>query len=369
MSAGMTALFITIDTEYSANLASRIGFDRRRNYARTISCETAEGSVGIEYQMDIFDRFGLKGVFFVDPMPALVWGVEAITDVIAPIVARGHDVQLHVHPDWLQLAGPDSPLRVGPGFNIRDFHFEDQCRILDYARSTLIAAGAPPPVAFRAGNYGANDDTLRALAALGMRYDTSHCPGFVSDSAISLGPQDRHAVEHCGVVEVPVGCIAGPGGGFRHLQLTALTTAELLGAMRHAVSRRHPSITMVSHSFELLSRDRTRINHIVRRRFERFCEGLSMLPQLRTSTYADDPPVPAPAALRQDVLPHRPLQTAGRLVEQGLSNAIYDSAPGIRLSNSLARVRQFKTRCAMKLASSAGIWQALGEDVLLLSAA
>lgn len=365
----MTALYLTIDTEYSANLASRIGLDRRRNYARTISCETAGGSVGIEYQMDVFDRYGLKGIFFVDPMPAVIWGVEAITDVVAPIVSRGHDVQLHVHPDWLLLAGSRSPLRVGPGFNICDFHFEDQCAILDYARATLIAAGAPAPVAFRAGNYAANDDTLRALAAVGLRYDTSHCPGFASDCAISLGPMHRHPIEHCGVVEVPVGCISGPGTGFRHLQLTALSTAELLGAMRHAVTRRHHSITMVSHSFELLSRDRMRINHIVRRRFERFCEGLSMLPQLRSATYAENPPVPAPAWTAQDVMPHAPLKTGSRIVEQGLSNLIYDRMPLVRFSKVLARTRELKTRIAVKLASSAGIWQALGEDILLLSAA
>ena len=58
---------------------------------------TPDGEVGIEYQMDVFDRHGLKAVFFVDPMPALVWGVEAISDVVGPIVARGHDVQLHLH--------------------------------------------------------------------------------------------------------------------------------------------------------------------------------------------------------------------------------------------------------------------------------
>lgn len=366
----MTALYITIDTEYSANLAARIGLDRRENFSRTISCETAEGSVGVVYQMDVLDRLGLKAIFFVDPMPALVWGVEAITDVVAPIIARGHDIQLHVHPDWLQIAGSRNPLRVGEGFNIRDFGFEDQCAILDYARSTLIAAGAPAPVAFRAGNYAANDNTLRALAELGMKFDTSHCPGFPgSDCAISLGPQDRHVTRHCGVIEAPIGCIGAPGGSFRHLQLTALTTVELLAAMRHAAAHRHPCITMVSHSFELLSRDRTRINHIVRRRFERFCEGLSTLPQVSTSTYARHPPAPSPTTIRQDVLPHRPLKTAVRVLEQGLSNALYESAPGIWLSRVLARMRNLRSRYAGNLASTAGVWQVLAEDALLFSAA
>jgi hypothetical protein len=118
--------------------------------------------------MDVFERHGIKAVFFVDPMPALVWGTAAIEDVVGPIVVRGHDVQLHIHTEWLELAGDANPLGMRTGMNIKDFGVEEQCVLLDYARGVLIAAGAPGPVAFRAGNYGANDDTLRALAQLGI---------------------------------------------------------------------------------------------------------------------------------------------------------------------------------------------------------
>lgn len=77
-----------------------------------------------------------------------------------------------------------------------------------------MAAGAPAPVAFRAGNYGANDDTLRALATLGITYDSSHCPALVGGACqISLGPDDRDPELHHGVIEVPAGTIDTLGGG------------------------------------------------------------------------------------------------------------------------------------------------------------
>jgi hypothetical protein len=247
--------------------------------------------------MDVFDRHGIKAVFFVDPMPALLWGVEAIADVVGPIVARGHDVQLHLHTEWLALAGAANPLGDRIGGSIADFHFEDQCRLIDLARTTLMAAGAHQPVAFRAGNYGASDETLRALAATGLRYDTSHCPGIASSLCeISLGPDDRWPVLHEGVVEVPIGCIAAAGGGLRHAQITALSSGELLAAIRHAGDAQLATFTIVSHSFELLSRDRTRTNQIVKRRFERFCAGLARLSGVRSATYADGPPEVAPIA-------------------------------------------------------------------------
>gem|GEM_PF-5039987 len=71
----MTRVYITIDTEYSSGLVKDLSeASRRENFARSISCNTPEGPVGITHKLDMFERHGIKAVFFVDPMPALVWG-------------------------------------------------------------------------------------------------------------------------------------------------------------------------------------------------------------------------------------------------------------------------------------------------------
>lgn len=321
----MTSLYLTIDTEYSAGHFRRSGKTARaENFAQSIAGKTRDGSAGIFYQMDVFERHGLKAVFFVDPMPALIWGVEAVADVVGPIVERGHDVQLHVHSEWLEFAGAANPLSGQVGRDIKDFTLDQQCKLLDYGRGILVAAGAPAPIAFRAGNYAANDDTLRALAEIGMRYDTSHCPGIAaSDCAISLGVDDRDPVEYCGVLEVPIGCIEGPNGKKRHFQLTALTDVELVAALRHAVRKDQSSLTLVSHSFELVSRDKLRINRIVRRRFERFCAALEAMSGASTATYAAQPPRASMQRRPSHPLPHGTLRTLRRYAEQAVSNALY----------------------------------------------
>lgn len=321
----MTVLYLTVDTEYSAGLFRQGGkASRAENFARSISGETRDGAAGIFYQMDLLDRHGLKGVFFVDPMPALVWGVAAVTDVVGPIIARGHDVQLHLHTEWLEFAGEANPLGDRIGRNIKDFNLDDQCRLLDHARSILIAAGAPPPVAFRAGNYGANDDTLRALGQIGLRYDTSHCPGIAqSDCDISLSAANRDPIAHCGTIEVPIDSVAAARGGLRHFQLTALTAGEIIAALRHAARRGQQCMTLVSHSFEALSRDRLRINRIVQRRFERLCAAVQAMPDVTTATYAESPPQIGASRAANLALPHSYLRTARRFAEQGLSNARY----------------------------------------------
>ena len=320
----MTHLYITIDTEYESGFTARNGPDSRHdNFARSIECVTREGSVGVGYQLDMLDRHGLRGVFFVDPMPALIWGVAAIEDVVGPIVEHGHDVQLHLHTEWLAFANGASPLPGRSGANLKDFTFEEQCILIDYAARTLGAAGAPRPVAFRAGNYGANDDTLRALAALGIPYDTSHSPGY-SDSAcaIGLGSEDRRPVHRCGTTEVPIGCV-GDLFDFRHAQLTALSSRELLAAIEHARDNEVRSFTLVSHSFELLSRDRTRINRILKRRFARLCEGIAGMSGVSTATYALDPPNAIPSSRACPTLPASFRRTALRMAEQAVGNALY----------------------------------------------
>ena len=275
--------------------------------------------------MDVLGAHGLKAVFFVDPMPALLWGVAAIEDVVGPIVARGHDVQLHCHTEWLEHA-PGNKLAGGrTGRNLKDFALEDQVRILEYARDTLVAAGAPPPVAFRAGNYGANDDTLRALAAIGLSFDSSHCPALtgVADCAITLPSSARSPRTLHGVTEVPAACIETFGGRLRHGQLTALSHHELVATLAHALDHDVSAVTLVSHSFELLSRDRRRINRLVERRFRMFCASLAEMRGVDSATFAAQPPeIPCDVGATS-ILPHDPLRGGARVIEQAIANALY----------------------------------------------
>jgi len=321
-----TRVFITIDTEYSSGLYTGPGpADRAENYARSIACLTPNGPTGITHKLQLLQQFGQKAVFFVDPMPALIWGVAAIEDIIAPIITAGQDVQLHCHTEWLGIAGAANPLPSGrTGKNIADFPFDEQCQLLDYARATLIAAGAPTPVAFRAGNYGASDDTLRALAAIGMAYDSSHCPALPDGACrISLGPEDREPVLHQGLIEVPVGTIGTMTGGQRHAQITALTLAEMLAAIRHARDGQRESFTLVSHSFELINRRKLAVNRIVRRRFSGLLRALTIVDRVETGTFAESPPKLTALGASSQPLPATAMRTSMRYAEQLVSNTLY----------------------------------------------
>jgi hypothetical protein len=320
-----TNVYLTIDTEYSGALFRDGGVaGRADNFERAVLGRTPRGEAGIGYQMEVLDSYGLKAVFFVDPMPALVWGLEAVEDMVAPILARGHEVQLHLHTEWLAVARKAAPVS-GTGHDMKDFTRAEQRQLIGWGIEMLMAVGAPRPTAFRAGNYGANDDTLAALADVGIGIDTSHCPGIAqSHCEISLTRSDRVPVHHCGVTEVPINAIRGFGNRLRHAQVTALSHAELVAALRLAAAKRAQCFTIVSHSFELLTNDGLRINRLLRRRFEALCRSLAAMPGCRTETYVSAPPIAEPVGPPADapILPHKWTRTGLRMAEQLIANRL-----------------------------------------------
>ena len=321
MAGMMLPVLISIDTEYSAGLYVRgVGADRVVNFDRTIACRSKNGEAGIFYQMDVLDRCGVKAVFFVDPMPALIWGQDAVDAVVQPIVERGHEVQLHCHTEWLAFA-ENSPLPGRTGPNIKDFTLAEQQVLLGWSLDRIEQAGAPRPTAFRAGNYGANDDTLRALAQLGLQWDSSFPAGYAGSLCdISLVQGDCSPVRHCGMREFPASAIASRNG-WRHAQVTALSFGEMRAAIIHAAQADWPGFCLVSHSFEFYNRDTQRPNALLCRRFEKLCEWLGSSP-LACGAGFNDLGAELP---RSDLplLPHDYARTGVRMAQQLAANTVF----------------------------------------------
>ncbi|MES2755651.1 MAG: polysaccharide deacetylase [Pseudomonadota bacterium] len=280
-----TPVFLTIDTElvWRHHVA---GLSLAQIVARSID----PAGVGVAYQLRELAQHGLKATFFVDPMPALTFGLDVIRQIVDLILAGGQEVQLHLHPNWGGAVAGDG----GAGhtaFELIDYTRAQQQDLIAGASELLVAAGAPPPNAFRAGSFGANDDTLRALAALGFLYDSSHNGAEQPwPSTIGLSQDQIAPLAHLGVTEVPVTVIEDRAGQYRPFQLCAISTAEMRAALDHAATNDHAAVTIVSHGFELSNRAGTRANTIHVRRFEALCDYLAeRRDALPTAHFADRP--------------------------------------------------------------------------------
>jgi hypothetical protein len=317
----VTKVQFTVDTELSLKLFQE-GASAQENFDSSIAGICRDGEFGIFYQMDRLEAAGLTGVFFVDPMPALVYGPGVIARIVEPILKRGHEVQLHIHTEWLEFARDHAHEHLR-GRNIADFSLNDQVGLLEQARALLMMAGAPKPTAFRAGNFGANDDTLRALAAIGVQYDSSFNPAYLSgECSIDLPPQTPPFSVHLGVGIIPVSYIEDRPGNIRATQLCALSAWEMRDALEHAAADGWPCFTIVSHSFELLARDRSRANPIVIRRFDAMCRNIAEHKALAPVGFiALEPHVKASLT----TLPANLVRTALRYGEQAVSRIRYEA--------------------------------------------
>jgi peptidoglycan/xylan/chitin deacetylase (PgdA/CDA1 family) len=315
-----TRVFLTVDTElmWRHHVA---GLDAAEIVRRSLE----PAGVGIGWQLEQLAEHGLKACFFVDPMPAMVYGLEPVKRVVGAILAAGQEVQLHLHPNWTG-ARPGDRGAAHAAFELIDYSLAEQVQLIRGAADMLVAAGAPDPVAFRAGSYSASDDTLAALARLGIRYDSSHNGSeHPWPSAIGLSPRQIAPVAHRGVVEVPVTLIEDRAGHLRHFQICALSTAEMRGALDHAVRHNHAAVTVVSHGFELANRAGTCANAVHVRRFRALCRMLAeRRGALETAHFADAPALPLDRA--DQPLGPSLLRTRWRQAEQLWSNLVAERA-------------------------------------------
>lgn len=315
-----TPVFLTFDTElvWRHHLE---GVDAATLFERSFE----PAGVGIGFQLARLREHGLKATFFVDPMPALVFGLDPIRRIVDTILDAGQDVQLHIHPNWVG-AREGLPSGTSARFELVDYALDDQRMLIEGATELLVAAGAPDPIAFRAGSYAANDDTLTALSALGFTYDSSHNGAeHPWPSAIDLPSRQIAPVARAGLIEVPVTVIEERAGALRNFQLCALSAGEMRAALDHAVAEDHAAVTIVSHGFELANRAGTAANAVHVGRFEALCGMLSDAREtLPTMHFADRP------ALRLDAddapLGPNALRTGWRHAEQLWSNFVAERA-------------------------------------------
>jgi hypothetical protein len=315
----MLNVFYTVDTEVwpgEAPLEAAL--------QRDIDGATPQGRYGVGYQMDVLDAHGLKGVFFVEALFACAVGLEPLRRIVEPIQARGHEVQLHVHSEWLERM-PAPILGERRGQFLMNFTEEEQLRLLDQGLQNLRACGAANVSAFRAGSFGADLNTLRCLNRLGIAYDSSYNRPYLGTQCglEALGTLVQPArVE--GVLEYPITFFQDLPGHYRPVHLNACSISELKRTLEEAWGRGWSSYVIVSHSFELIRRNAGKptgpaADPIVIRRFEQLCRFLGENRHLfRTAGFAGLDPSAAPNGVNGAPLRSTVTRTLGRLAQQAL---------------------------------------------------
>ena len=246
--------------------------------------EYGNRAFGIPLICDILDRHNLKATFFIEPFNDELGYPGETEPVCRFIVDRGHDVQLHVHPGHVHYG-----LHVAGKPYIRTDQIADlppdrqRAMMTDGARRIEQWAGTRP-IAFRAGNMGASEQTLKILPDTGIWIDSSYTfPYAGGQCRFPKGVPYNGSKWYGDVLEVAL-------SGFQQTKLPGLYPSKPVDLMGSSFEECCDAVRMICnsgadavlilHSFSLFKvRDVQynggRLNRIVTRRFERFCRWLA----------------------------------------------------------------------------------------------
>jgi len=245
------------------------------------------GTWGIERIMDCCDARGLKATFFLSTLEELHHGREHVRRIASAILERGHDVQLHLHPNWWR--GDFARKRL------TDYSPDEQRELVRLASDAYRRACDADPLAHRAGGLLANADTLRALEASGVPLDSSVAVGHI-DYALGEGVRPSNVPRRIGgVAEVPVTTFVqmrlGGWAPRRHFDLNADSLSELKFVVGRAAAEGVAAVCLLMHSFSFVRRypggERFEPAENECRKFERFLDYVVGRNDVEVVTFAE----------------------------------------------------------------------------------
>lgn len=268
-------VFLTVDTEIWCDGWNNIDTKFPSAFNKYIYGKTASGDYGLPFQLRLLKEHDLKAVFFVEPLFATRFGVDALQEIVGMIKDQGQSVELHLHTEWIDEAiQPLFPHIKEKREHIKYFDYPQQCELISLGKELLQQAGCKIIRAFRAGSFGANDDTIKAVEFNNIGIDSSYnfC---MDDCEITMFDDIQQSVQHGNITEVPMSTFVDGLQRRRHVQLTACSYAELASSLQQAHQHAWNSFVLLSHSSELLKPNSNKHDRIAVRRFEKLCHLLA----------------------------------------------------------------------------------------------
>ncbi|MDE2614630.1 MAG: hypothetical protein KGL78_14395 [Burkholderiales bacterium] len=292
----MLNVFLTTDVELWCDGWRDIDAKFPDAFRRYIYGPTPTGEVGLRYQAALLREHGLTGVFFVEALFSGRFGLEPLSEIVGLVREQGHEVQLHLHTEWVDewLVPPMAEVERKRQF-MRNWTFEQQQILISEGRARLEKVGSGTVNCHRAGSFGFNADTLRALARCGIAFDASYdaCHG-ARESGVAPGRWLTDVCSESGVVEFPMTVYRTGTGRLRHAQIGACSSSEIEGLLWSALEAGQRSFVVLTHNFELLNAAKDRADDVAVARFRRLCAFLSRHRDCFRVRGFNDPALPAP---------------------------------------------------------------------------
>jgi hypothetical protein len=248
-----TKALITIDTEVrirNRGLPDAFEVD--------VLGQIGEQSYGTRWIAERLAEHGFSGVFFLDVYGSKLFGKPRYQRLCERLLRADQTIELHTHPDqWRDLRR----------LHMHEYSLEDQTAIIRDGVALLKEWTGAMPIAHRAGRYGANVDTLRAIKSVGIELDSSF---FYQRPDCKLNFESPNLPAWFeGVWELPVTVVAEPltkrgirfplwtrawFRRFQKLDVNCMNPADLCRSVLELVGK-VPYVVLFLHSFSFTRRE------------------------------------------------------------------------------------------------------------------
>lgn len=323
---------ITVDTEFSLGGLARPGTSGPLTDER-VNCRVGTREWGVPHLLAAFARYGIRATFFIETLHVAYFGDAPMGRVVEQLLAAGHDVQLHLHPQWLYVARANGAGWLGPDAPPDNCEGRSLSELVDMIASgieTFRRWGAPVPIALRTGGLRVDRTVYQAMRQTGLFLASNVGWGHWEPDETALRiAAGRWKIE--GVTEVPVltyrQATFGLQQALRLCTITATSSREMRALLRTALTVGASPFVILTHPFEFVRffaaaapHSRSRINL---GRLDALCRFLqNESDHYPVVTFADSadrwrqlsslklPPIRVP-----------PTATVGRLIEQRLNDS------------------------------------------------
>lgn len=244
---------------------------------------------GLPPLLEPLRRFGLPATFFVESLQCIYFGLDPMRRVVERLRQVSEmDLQLHVHPCWLNFSEADWPTRVkthgthdsmaGRGAELDG--------IIAQAQDFFYKLTGQQALALRTGNLSVDLDVYAAQAKNGIPLASSVGTA-LAPSPDAVLRQYGGLLRHEGVVEIPVTSFKalGPRGPMdKLLTLAGNSLWQIRNLLDWAYENQAGPIVVLTHASEmadspgLVSPPVFAALRRNQRRWERLCEHLSRNP-------------------------------------------------------------------------------------------
>ena len=272
----MLDVFVTFDVEVWCDGWNNLDARFPAAFQKYVYGSTVRGQYGLPFALAQLSEHGLLGVFFVEPLFAARFGLDPLAEIVGILQEAAQEIQLHLHTEWVDEARVFSLLPISAKRQfLTYFSAAEQTFLIRAGIDFLDSVQAGGINAFRAGSFAFNLDTLAALKANGVAFDSSYNASTSGlSSGIMPGGQIVEPIEFDEVYEYPITVFNDGTSSLRPVQVTACSYSEMEALLWQALEAERKAFVILSHNFELLNRAKDWPDNIVVQRFRRLCQFL-----------------------------------------------------------------------------------------------